>query len=299
MFAVTLLCCSSPGHAQTTPLEAPPLLALLTEMEQAWAAIDDYTVRVAKTERLADGKVTEQTVAVKFRRPDHFYMKVIDGPGKGGELIYPAAPGLTLAVAHAGGIKGGVARFLRKTVILRGMVPTEFRLDDPSIIKGQHQTVLDSGLGATIANIAANIRLAIREGDGRLSLRQDCETGDACQWRIDAELPASAGQTHVVQQGETLWTIASDYRRPMYVIFYNNPQLRSPAEIEVGQELFIPRYYAASGTVWVSAQSNLLTRLEIYDAGGNLYERYVYLEMQTNVGLGDRDFDTANPDYRF
>ena len=35
------------------------------------------------------------------------------------------------------------------------------------------------------------------------------------------------------------------------------------------------------------------------DAFGELYERYLYRDVQLNIGLTDLDFDPANPDYRF
>lgn len=299
LLAAALLCLNQPCPGQTVAEDAGRILGLIDNMEQAWSAISDYSKVVEKTERLISGEVKSQTVFVKFRRPDQFYMKIVDGPGEGSELIYPSRPGSELAVAHAGGLKGGLARLLQKTVILRAIVPTEFRLDDPSIISGQHQTVPDSSLGETIRNLAANIRLAIRDGDGRLQLRQDCDYNGDCPWRLDAELPAAAGQEYVVRPGDTLWTIASEHDRPMYVILYNNPAMRGPGDLKVGQTLFIPKYYAASGSVWISAQNGLLTQLDVYDSDGRLYERYVYKMLHINPGLTDADFDTSNPEYRF
>jgi outer membrane lipoprotein-sorting protein len=275
------------------------VLSLLADMEDAWSNIVDYTKQVDKTERLVDGDVTEQTVLIKYRRPGEFYMTVLDGENKGGELIYPARKGAMMAVAHAGGFKGGLARFLVKTVVLRGAVPTEFRLDDPLIGRRQHQTVLETSLGATIARIARNVRSAIENGEGTIIIGQDCPDTARCQLRLDFELPATAGQMHEVQQGETLWTISSSYDQSMYAIWYNNRNVKRPEKVDPGQILFIPRYYAARGTVWVSADSSLPTRIEILDASGKLYERYVYSDVQINIGLTDLDFDSRNPDYRF
>jgi outer membrane lipoprotein-sorting protein len=275
------------------------VLSLLADMEDAWSDIVDYTKRVDKTERLVGGEVTEQTVFIKYRRPGDFYMTVLDGANKGGELIYPSREGSTMAVAHAGGFKGGLARFLLKTVVLSGVVPTEFRLDDPLIGKRQHQTVLETSLGATIARIARNVRMAIENGEGTISIRQECRDAARCQLRLDFELPPTAGQMHEVQAGETLWTISSSYDQSMYTIWYNNRDVKGPEKVDPGQTLFMPRYYAARGTVWVSADSSLPTRIEILDASGELYERYVYSDVQINIGLTDLDFDSKNPDYRF
>ena len=152
-------CVAVPAHADGAAFD--DALALLADMEQAWSQVDDYTKLVEKTERLVNGDVTQQTVFVKFRRPNQYYMIVLAGPNKDGELIYPAREGSDLAVAHAGGFRGGLARFLQKTVILRKVVPTEFRLDDPSLGEWQHQTANDASIGATIDRIADNVRRAM------------------------------------------------------------------------------------------------------------------------------------------
>lgn len=286
------------GHAAVAD-GADDVLALLGRMDAAWSEIADYSKLVEKTERLVDGKVTEQMILVKFRRPGQFYMKVLDGLNKNGELIYPAGAGSDMAVAHAGGFKGGFARFLQKTVILRGVVPTEFRLDDPKIGEWQHQTAPDTSFGATIERIAANVRKGIDQGEGQFGVEETCADGGACEFRLDFSFPADAGQWHEVRDGETLWTIGAAYGQPMYVIWYANPRIRGPHKVKQGQALFIPRYYSARGSVWVSPETLLPTRIEIFDAEDRLWERYLYSEVQTNVGLTDLDFDPANPDYRF
>lgn len=286
-------------HGAASASDTDEVLRLLTDMETTWSEVDDYTKQVEKTERLVDGDVTEQIIFIKYRQPGDFYMKVLDGPNKGGELIYPAREGSDLAVAHAGGFKGGLARFLVKTVILRSIVPTEFALDDPEIGEWQHQTVPDTSIGATIEQIAGNVRLAVENGEGRIGLVRDCTDELHCLLRVDFEFPADAGREHEVMDGETLWTIASSYGRPMYVVWYNNRDVRGPRELRPGQTLFIPTYYAARGSVWISPDSLVPTRIEIFDANDELYERYVYADVRTNVGLTDQDFDATNPDYRF
>ena len=294
-----VLAAGAPARADTSAGDSAAVLSLLDTMERAWAGVADYTAEVHKTERLIDGRVTEQRVLLKFRRPGDYYLKVLEGPGQGGELIYPKDDDTPVALAHAGGFRGGLARFLRKTVVLRGIVPTEFSLDDPAIISGQHQTVLDTSPGATIRRIGANIREALERGDGDIRLHDDCGEDGGCLVRMDVALPANEGSWHEVRDGETLWTVARDYDTPMYVIWYNNPGMDRPTDVEPGESVFVPRYYAASGSVWVSTESHLPVKLEILDAEGRIYERYTYTNVRTNSGLTDLDFDAANPDYRF
>jgi hypothetical protein len=286
-----------PAYAQNSQGDA--VLDLLSDMERAWSEINDYSKLVDKTERLINGDVTQQTVFIKFRQPDQYYMTVLKGPNKGGELIYPAHAGSDLAVAHAGGFKGGLARFLQATVILRKVVPTEFRLDDPSLGEWQHQTAADTSMGSTIERIAGNVRRAIEFDEGDIGVAEDCDDDGNCLFRLEFSLPHDVGEEHVVQEGETLWSIAADYGRPMYVLWYNNPDVRGPRKLRPGRTLFIPRYYSARGTVWVSPDSLLPEKIEIFDAQDRLYERYVYRDVRLNIGLTDLDFDPENPDYRF
>ena len=179
------------------------------------------------------------------------------------------------------------------------MVPTEFELDAPEIGKWQHHAAPETSFQATIERIASNLRTAIDRNEGAIALQRDCQDGARCRLRLEFELPPAAGQWHEVQDGESLWTIASDYGQPMYVVWYANPEVRKPRKVRPGQALFIPSYYAARGSVWVSEETLLPTRIEIFDAQGRLYERYDYSEVRIDVGLGDADFDTGNPEYRF
>lgn len=275
------------------------VLALLDDMEEAWAGVFDYVKEVEKTERLISGRLIRQTVLVKFRRPDEHYLLVLKGPNKGAELIYPKGAGEPVAIAHAGGFKGRFARTMRKTALLRRLVPHEFSLQDPTIVNGQHQTVLDSNLGNTVRRIAANLRTAAKLGDGQMSVNRECSAAGKCYLRIDATLPADAGIRHEVVEGESLWTIANRYDSSMYVILYNNPRMKDPADTRPGQTVFVPTYYAPKGSIWIAEDSRLLAKVETFDSSGQLYERYEYLRIDANVGLTDVDFDPENPEYRF
>jgi outer membrane lipoprotein-sorting protein len=279
--------------------ETGKILSAVNAMEAAWSGVSDYTMQVEKTERLVDGQLTRQSVFLKFRHPNQYYFKVLEGRSAGAELIYPKSEQELVATAHPGGAKGKFARFLRMTVVFRRLVPTEFSLQDPSIVRGQHQTVFESNLGRTIELIARNIRIAAGHGEGEMQISEECSEDKHCMDRIDVDLPANTGSVHEVQEDENLWTLATQYDLPMYVIWYNNPDMRDPNDIHPGQSLFVPKYYAASGHIWISQDTGLLTKLEIFDSQGRLYERYVYSAVQTNIGLTDEDFDVNNPDYSF
>jgi len=58
-------------------------------------------------------------------------------------------------------------------------------------------------------------------------------------------------------------------------------------------------HYAHRTEVCLDPQRSLPVSLQVWDASGRLLERYGYSDYRTDVGLTDRDFDVANPDYGF
>ena len=58
-------------------------------------------------------------------------------------------------------------------------------------------------------------------------------------------------------------------------------------------------HYAHRTEVCLDPQRSLPVSLRVWDASGQLLERYGYSDYRIDVGLTDRDFDVANPDYGF
>lgn len=58
-------------------------------------------------------------------------------------------------------------------------------------------------------------------------------------------------------------------------------------------------YYAPRVVMDFDVESKLPIRIAVYDAENRLLEQYGYENLALDVGLTDRDFDPANPDYNF
>jgi hypothetical protein len=58
-------------------------------------------------------------------------------------------------------------------------------------------------------------------------------------------------------------------------------------------------YYAPHVQVCMFTATNLPSRVQVWDARGQLVEDYEYRDLRTNVGLRDADFDSTNPRYNF
>lgn len=299
LLGVLALCCAPYG---TVPVvgagPSPQVLELVTAMESSWDNILEYTKDIEKTERLIDGSLKYERGMLKFRKPHYHYLRVDEGENAGGEIIYPMPGNRDLAIAHPGGAAGTLFRLATRTPLLRDLVPTLFSIQDPRIIEGQHHAVTGSNLGSVIRLIASNLRAAAHYDEGSVTISDESLRGQPVQ-RLDITLPSNAGSRHNVQHGETLWTIALKYSQNMYVILYNNPKTGNSIVPEPGQVLFIPRYYAPKGIIWVSTQTSLPVKLKIFDRAGQLYESYLYTNIDTKPGLNDQDFDPANPAYRF
>ena len=58
-------------------------------------------------------------------------------------------------------------------------------------------------------------------------------------------------------------------------------------------------HYAHRTEICVDPQRSLLESVAVWNERGELLERYEYSDYHLDVGLTDRDFDVANPDYHF
>jgi outer membrane lipoprotein-sorting protein len=58
-------------------------------------------------------------------------------------------------------------------------------------------------------------------------------------------------------------------------------------------------YYAARAKVCFDLKSKMPTRIQVWDADGDLLEDYGFQDTKINVGLSDADFDPENGEYNF
>ncbi len=72
------------------PLDRDQALELISRMERAWQGVRGYTCRFrARTRDLESGELDrEEVILVKFRKPMSIYLKWLDGPHRGREVLY-------------------------------------------------------------------------------------------------------------------------------------------------------------------------------------------------------------------
>lgn len=124
----------------------------LREAEAAYGTVTRYTAVFHKQQRVAGRLLTEETILLKCRKkPFSLYMKWIEEPYKGSELLYVAGWNEGRIRAH----RGGILRF-----IIRNLVPM-----DPELMANELRPVTSTGIGYMLEAVARNMRKALNAGD--------------------------------------------------------------------------------------------------------------------------------------
>jgi len=124
----------------------------LREAEAAYDRVTSYTAVFHKQQRVAGELLRKETILLKCRRtPFSLYMKWIERPYKGSELLYVAGWNEDRARAH----RGGILRFVT------------FNLDPrhPGLMADNLRPVTSTGIGFLLESVATNIRKAIKAGE--------------------------------------------------------------------------------------------------------------------------------------
>lgn len=282
--SVLLALCANVGthaEAQGSPGSTPSAAELMSEAMKTIKAVDSYTGEFIKRERIKDDFDAEHTF-YKFKRPFKVYMKYID-PHPGQEVLYVRGENDNEIKAHKGS-------FPDITVNLSPY--------GRAAMKGSHQPIMTFGLEVAI-KIMTRIRKQA-EAAG-LDVYKVSDGGTAYGepvWKIEAKLP-STGRTVKAKDDENLWQFAKRVGQDMYVILHHNPDIKSPKDIDEGDDVFVPDFYASRLEYMIGKNTKMLRREASWDHKGQTYERYEYPVLKLNAGLTDKDFDPDNEEYDF
>ncbi len=103
---------------------------------------------------------------------------------------------------------------------------------------------------------------------------------------------------YTVLEGENLETISRKLKLCDFMIYENNPQLRSFEDIKPGMKIKVPTDYAREIIVYIDKNRMIPTGLKVYDDKG-LFEEYTYQDIVLNPVFSDQDFSSSNPAYGF
>jgi Protein of unknown function (DUF1571) len=146
IFAFTSMVLQVDASAELDPDE------WLREAEAAYNRVTMYTAIFHKQQRIAGKLLSEETMLLKCRKkPFSLYMKWIEEPYKGSELLYVAGWNEGRIRAH----RGGVLSF-----IIQNLYP-----NDPKLMSNELYPVTSTGIGYLLEAVALNMRKAINADD--------------------------------------------------------------------------------------------------------------------------------------
>jgi len=260
-------------------------LAALEAMEPAAAGVHDYTMRLVKRELFGTELAPEETILIKWQRPQRIFLHEIEGPRVGQEVIYAPGWNKNRLKAH------------------KGSFPDVKLNLDPygnTAMAHSHHPVPEVSLVHLVELVLDNVHRARGKSLGSLTLVSHETLFGRKVVKLEAKLPANA-KTPTVEKGETLWNIARATGQSMYVILNANRarKWRQADHPERGDAVIVPDYYAGRMVLWIDEELQLPLQIDLYDHEGSLYEHYEHHDLKINVGLKDVDFDPKNPAYDY
>ena len=123
----------------------------LQEAEAAYESVTNYTAIFHKQQQVEGKLLRNDAIFIKFRKPFSLYMRWINGPYKGCELLYVEGWNENRARVHKGGFWGFITWDLE---------PTSSRLMDDNL-----RPLTDAGLGMLVQTVATNVCKASKAGE--------------------------------------------------------------------------------------------------------------------------------------
>jgi len=260
-------------------------VAALDAMEKAAAGTHDYTMRLVKRELFGAMLADEETIVIKWQRPQRIYLHEIAGPREGQEVLY--APGWNKD----------------KIRVHKGSFP-DIKLNlnpyGTLAMAQSHHPVPEVSLVRLVDLVLDNVRRARAKNVGTLTFAGHESVFGRPTVKLEATTPPT-GKSPTLEKGETLWDIAKTTGQSMYVILHANRARgwRQADHPEHGDAVVVPDFYAGRLVLWLDEELQLPLQIDLYDHEGKLYEHYEHHDLEVNVGLTDADFDPKNPAYRF
>jgi LysM repeat protein len=240
--------------------DRPDARDLVREMAEVAAALRGYTMTIVKQDTGGGALGPEIEIAAAWTRPGRFELRFVRGPGQGREVVYAPDTGDPKLR-----VRMGTFPWLRL-----GLDPF-----GGNAMKDQLHPITETSLVFFVETVAANVALAQGRGEGVARVAGEEDFDDRPCWKVEMEAPGD-GVEHVLAAGETLWDVARRHGQSIAPILQANRGLgwRQIGDARPGQRVFVPRYYAGRIEMWISKDLKLPLKALIYDARGNLFERF-------------------------
>lgn len=148
--AAWLLACAAPRLALADPVASA--VALVEQMERAYAPVASYTARFVRQERIGGELRPREEVLLKWQRPGRIYMRWVAGPPKGREILF--VPG-----------RDDDNVLIREPGMLTRLFTVATAPGSADVMKQSRHPITDVGVGHLIALIGETVRRAVRRGE--------------------------------------------------------------------------------------------------------------------------------------
>jgi len=154
---------------------AEDTLQLLKAMARHSQRVSDYTALFQKQEVVEGKLLPQENILLKFRKPFSLYMRWLEGPHEGREVLYVREKYNGKLIGHEGGFFG----FLTLSLDPKGR----------RAMKGNRYPITEAGLSKVIARVLKDVEKGEAEGVLRLSENQTVEIFGRKSRMITIKLP--------------------------------------------------------------------------------------------------------------
>ncbi len=183
---------------------------------EKYTSIHDYSARFIRRERVKGEMQKPETFFIKFRKPFDLYMKWIEEPNKGWELIYARGKYNNQVVVHV----TGLANLFLPTLEL-----------DPAgalAMMNNRHSILEFGLGHVIENYYRDVSTAIQLNELGVTYLGEYEVDGRPCWVIQTTLPKDSKEYYCYQ---AKLFFDKEYKLPTKMLFYEWNSERKQAQL--------------------------------------------------------------------
>lgn len=164
--------------------------------------------------------------------------------------------------------------------------------------KNQHFTIFELGFDFTVKTIAIALSKEKDQIAKHLSLVGKVEKNKMNCYLFVYENNAFSYTDYVVQEKETVSSIASKFVVNDYMVRTKNKLYDDYGYLKVGSKLKIPSFYCKKAFFYIDEKTMLPVSVAIYDEVG-LFETYEYLDLEINKPIPEAEFTRNFKGYGF
>lgn len=158
---------------------------IVAKAVNTYEKINDYICRFSQKE-LVDGKIREdKNVILKFKKPQHIYLRWTEGDDKGNEAIYVDGKNKNKLIVHL----SGLLKFITVSIDPKGS----------RAMKNRRHPITDAGIGHVVKLIEENYSRAKNDKECEISKAEDTEVSGRKAVKFKATFPPDKGYyNHII-----------------------------------------------------------------------------------------------------